>query len=265
MTQKAPGKAHRNGITLVDLLKTYPDDAAAEKLFVARRWPNGIACPSCGDMDIQERTAHPEMPYRCRGCKRFFSVKTGTIMQGSKIGYQRWLVAMYSLLTNLKGTSSMKLHRDIGITQKSAWHLAHRIREAWAEKHDMFGGPVEVDETFIGGRETNKHESKKLKAGRGTVGKVAVAGARDRESGKVNAAVVSDTKARTLQGFVIDNTAEGATVYTDDNATYNNLPFNHETVKHTMKEYVREHVHTNGIESFLGDVQAAGTRVRTTR
>ena len=123
MAQKALGKAHRKGVSVAEFFKMYPDDATAVKAFVARRWPDGIACPHCGDMDIQERTTHPDMPYRCRGCKKFFSAKTGTVMQGSKVGYPGWLFAMYSLLTNLKGTSSMKLHRDLGITQKSAWHL----------------------------------------------------------------------------------------------------------------------------------------------
>ena len=190
------------------------------------------------------------MPHQCRDCKKFFSVKTGTLMEGSNIGYQSWLIAMYNLLTNLKGASSMKLHRDLGISQKAAWFMAHRIREAWVEGHALFVGPVEVDETFIGGLEGNKHENKKLKAGRGTVGKVPVVGARDRETGQVSAVPVSGTDRQTLQDFVKRNAAEGATVYTDDNAAYNGVPFDHETVKHSVKEYVRGKVHTNGVESF---------------
>ena len=250
MAHKAPGKAFRKGIPLAALTKQYPDDAAAERLFIARRWPDGIACPRCGSCSVLEKTAHPTMPHQCRDCKKFFSVKTRTLMEGSNIGYQAWLIAIYSLLMNLKGTSSVKLHRDLGISQKSAWYMAHRIREAWAESQAPFGGPVEVDETFIGGLESNKHESKKLKAGRGTVGKVPVVGERDQETGQVSAVPVSGTDRRTLQDFVKRNTAEGATVYTDENAAYDGVPFDHETVKHSMKEYVRGRVHTNGVESF---------------
>lgn len=184
MAQKAPGKHFRKGVTLAALYKMFPDDTAAETWFVQQRWPNGIACPRCGDTDIQEKAKHPRMPFRCRGCNKLFSVKVGSIMEGSNLGYQTWAIAIYALTTNLKGISSMKLHRELGITQKSAWFLAHRIRESWTDKQSVFGGPVEVDETYVGGLESNKHDDKKLKAGRGAVGKVAVVGMKDRETGK---------------------------------------------------------------------------------
>ena len=155
----APGKHHRQGMSWVEAMRTFPDDAAAEAWFVRSRWPEGARCPRCDGENVQTGAKHPTMPFHCRDCRKYFSVKTGTALEGSNLGYQTWALAIYALTTSLKGVSSMKLHRDLGITQKSAWHLAHRIRKAWADDGgDLLHGPVEVDEAFIGGLEENKHE-----------------------------------------------------------------------------------------------------------
>ena len=170
-------------------------------------------------------------------------------MENSNLGAQVWALASYLLSTNIKGASNMKLHRDLGITQKSAWHLAHRIRESWDKQGGPFSGPVEVDETYVGGVEGNKHASKKLKKGRGGIGKIAVIGMKDRKTNAVIATPIEETDRFTLQGFVLGQVEPGAKVYTDEHAGYHRLP-NHESVKHSAREYVHVMAHTNGIESF---------------
>ena len=264
MSRKAPGKSHRTGISMVELFRRFPDDASAEAWFIDRRWPTGIACPHCGSMNVQTGAMHKTMPYRCREkeCAMRFSQKTGTVMEGSKLGFQIWMIATYLMATNLKSVSSMKLHRDLNINQRSAWFLAHRIRVALSEEGGIFSGPVEVDESYFGGRRRNMGNARRKEladSGRGAVGKTAVVGVKDRATKHVAARVVERTNKATLQGFVIDHTAPGATVYSDDSSAYESLPFNHDTVKHSLSEYVKGDVHTNGIESLWSMLKRAHT------
>ena len=181
-------------------------------------------------------------------------------MQSSKLPLRMWVYAIYLEMTSLKGVSSMKLHRDLGIKQDTAWHLQHRIRTAFIQEiANEFEGPVEVDEAYFGGLEKNKHASKKANLGRGPVGKTAVVGMRDRNSNSVAARVVNSTDKPTLQGFVREHAEDGANVYTDDSCAYKSLE-NHESVKHSVGEYVNGQAHTNGVESFWAVLKARLSR-----
>ena len=186
MTQKAPGKAHREGMTLAQLFKRFPTDDAAQAWFEEQRWGGEPWCPHCGSFKVKHNPNHQSMPWRCaeRECRKKFSVRVGTPLQGSHLGYQIWALAIYLLTTSLKGQSSMKLHRDLGTTQKTAWFLAHRIRDAFSENGGGgFSGPVEADGTYVGGRRANISNAKRAELadmGRGPVGKTAVIGVKDR-------------------------------------------------------------------------------------
>ena len=259
MAKKAPGKAHREGLTVVELMDLFPTEEAATEWFESIIWPDGRHCPKCGSIRTRE-ASHAKMPYWCTDCRSYFSVKTGTAMQRSKIPLRKWAIAIYLCLTSLKSVSSMKLQRDIGVSQPTAWFMLHRIRQAWAEDDDdQFDGPVEVDETYIGGKRRNMSKSKRKELmGRGTVGKTAVVGVKDRESNEVRAEVVSATDGETLKGFVREHVEPGSVLYTDEAAAYNGMTeFEHEAVNHSVGEYVDGMAHTNGIESFWSMLKRA--------
>ena len=259
---KAPGKSHREGITVMQMADLFPTDEAAREWFEAKIWPNGRHCPRCGSTETVECTGNPPMPYWCPSCKRHFSVRIGTVLEGSRLPFRKWVYAIYLHLTSLKGVSSMKLHRDIGVTQKTAWFMLQRIRKAFDDDDEPpFSGPAEADETWFGGERKNMSKSKRkaMNKSRGPVGKDAVVGVKDRATGRVAARHVRKTDGPHVAGFVAERVRAGAKVYTDTAAAYSVLAswFDHETVNHSVGEYVRDMASTNGIESFWAMLKRA--------
>lgn len=239
-----------NNISVFDFLKKFPDEDTCEKYIMAARFPRGVYCPHCGNhktyrLETQKR-------FKCSGCRKQFTVRTGSVLAESKVPLQKWLMTAWIMTSHPKGISSIQLSKTLGVTQKTAWFLAHRIREAFTQNGGLFTGTVEVDETYIGGKEKNKHASKKLHAGRGGVGKQCVVGIKMRNGG-VRAVVVKDTTSITLHKYIIKNVEGGSTVCTDEHRSYSGLDaydFNHLTINHSVGEYVKEMASTNGIESF---------------
>ena len=262
MLTKGPGKHYRQGMTLVQLMDMFPTEEAATTWFEDVCWHGKRCCGKCGSTKTREVPNAKPMPYWCSDCRGYFSVRTGTPIARSNVPLRKWAIAVYLCLTSLKSVSSLKLHRDIGVSQKTAWFMLHRIREAWAgEAGDDFTGPVEVDESYFGGKRRNLNNAQReaLRAadvGPGTVGKTAVAGMKDRATNRVSATVVSDTTGPTLRGFVRQRTRPDAMVYTDEARAYQGLPF-HQAVKHSEAMYVQGDAHTNGVESFWSMLKRA--------
>jgi len=260
------GKSHREGITIVELMDMFPTEEAATKWFESVIWPDGKRhCGKCGSTATREVPNAKPMPYWCKDCRSYFSVRTNTPIARSNVPLRKWAIAIYLAMTSLKSVSSMKLSRDLGVKQETAWFMLHRLREAWGDDggaDDPFDGPVEVDETYFGGKRRNMSNAQRRElaregAGRGAVGKVAVVGAKDRATNQVRAEVVEATDKATLHEFVAESAEPGATVYTDEAAAYEGMPFDHESVKHSVSEYVDGMAHTNGIESFWSMLKRA--------
>lgn len=252
MTAKTRSRnPHRKGVTAFELFDMIPDEDAAHALLAAWRWGEDEAhrhCPRCGSTDT--RPSKRLRTYWCLGCRERFSVRTGTVMECTRIPLRKWVAALYYALTNLKGISSMKLAREIGITQKSAWFVLHRIRRALADDDAAaLLGSVEVDETYVGGRRRWMSNKKRREMGRDwTKNKTIRAGARDRATGHVRAATVKTADAATMSGFIDERVTPGATVYTDAASAYK---FRSDgSVNHTAKQFADGDAHTQGIESF---------------
>lgn len=241
----------KSTISTFELFAMIPDAETARTYLEARLWPEGVKCPCCG---LGERiTARKGGFYRCNQCKEDFTVRTGTIFERSHVPLHKWVYAMYLLVTARKGISSMQLAKEIGITQKSAWFVLHRLREACGSDLGKLSGIIEIDETYVGGIEKNKHESKKLKAGRGPVGKTAVLAMRER-GGRTVGLPIENADGGTIKNEIHRRVELGSTIHTDEAAVYSNLGglfFDHDTINHGTGEFVRGNVTTNGIESVF--------------
>src|SRR5882724_3800264 len=244
--------------TLQEAIVHYAVPENCHEFMMNLRWPNGkVQCPRCGSFDVSYLPNARVFKCYEKHDRQKFSLKVGTIFEDSPLGLDKWLVVMWMLVNCKNGVSSYEIHRAIGVTQKSAWFMMHRIRLALkvGHFHKLGGDPnneVEVDETFVGGKLRNMHQDKKViynKRG-GTYGKTIVMGLLDRGRKEVRARVVVDTKRDTLQPQVLNNVKHGSTVYTDEAVAYQGLSYKytHDVINH-MERYVNGRVHTNGIEN----------------
>ena len=241
--------------TLHEAIKYFADPETCQGYMVRLRWPDGVFCARCGDTDVYY--IKTRRIWQCKGCKRQFSVKVGTIFEDSPIGLDRWLTAVWLIASAKNGISSYELHKAIGVTQKSAWFMLHRIRLAMQTgSFNRMGGEVEVDETYIGGKSRNMHKAKRQESRRwGIRGKAAVMGLLERHGpanhSRIKAVVVPGPKRKYLHTEIIESVEMGSTVYTDQLESYNTLQdvYNHQVINHA-EAYARGNVHTNGLENF---------------
>ena len=241
--------------SLIQIADYFKTEEICKKVIAQERWGNGKAvCPYCG---CTHTYMTEEGRYICKDCHSHFSVLVGTIFENTKINLRKWFMAMYLISSHKKGISSCQLARDIKVTQKTAWFILHKVRGLYGQSDaTALKGEVEMDEMYLGGRETNKHQSKKTEGtqGRSTKTKTPIFGMLDREKGTVVAMKVENTQGTTLLPIVEQFVEEGATTYTDEANIYSSLTkkgYEHLFVNHSKREFVRaKDIHTNGIEGF---------------
>jgi transposase-like protein len=235
--------------TLTEFADYFCDEETCVKHFTEIRFASGEYCPHCGHNEIYKFSNGKR--YRCAKCKQDFTIRTGTVFGESKLPLRKWFMAIYLLSTSNKGISSVQLAKQIGVTQKTGWFIDHRIRSAMKQNKGQLFGQVEADETWIGGKDKNKHAAKRLNGkGRGPTGKTAVAGIVER-GGNVVAKVVPEVTSAVLHGFINANVKEGSTVNTDEHRGYWGMKnYTHQVIRHSLREYVVGSAHTNTIESF---------------
>jgi len=240
--------------TLQEAIIYFSDLDKCLSYLVERRWPNGVVCPTCGSKDISFLASRKVWQCKTRHPKSQFSIKVGTIFEDSPIGLDKWLLVMWMLANCKNGISSYEVSRNIGVTQKTAWFMLHRIRLALHDESfsGKLSGEVEVDETFIGGKARNMHKSVRSRriCGTGGVGKVAVMGLLERH-GEVRTTILPNVRRKALHGEISKHIEEGSTVYSDAFSSYGKLDnrYVHNVIDHA-ETYVRDNVHTNGIENF---------------
>jgi transposase-like protein len=239
--------------TLKNAIVYFSNPVNCREYVVARRWPDGVTCPRCGSDNVAFQEKYNRWQCNKRHERRQFTVKTGTIFEDSPLGLDKWLSAMWLIANCKNGVSSWEIHRAIGVTQKTAWFMLHRIRLAMHDDDDQIsGGDFEVDESFIGGSARFMHKDKKAKiTGTGGAGKAVVMGLLDRNTKKIRLRHVADTSGPTLQGFVREYVESGSYVFSDAWRSYNglNADYVHQVIDHA-ESYVNGNIHTNGIENF---------------